>query len=305
MPPAGRSQHSVDRDAAGAALVAEAHVDGARQPAEHRVRRGDGGPVVRGRPGHRGDVGEGHRPVGVLHLRGLGVDRHGPGHQTQSGTGDREAGGGGGGGPLPGRRPAGRARASGCVAGHGPSLSSSGVDGTAAAREQRDGQDRQSGRAGCPLDPDAALRHPDREPADEVRGTRLLGVEPGVVVALERVPAGGVDADDAVQHGRLEDPAPVRDDVADPVAAGGPDDGQVAGVERRHHADAVGGDVGGPAAQLDGPQHRQPGHEQDAGKHGDDGAKTAGAGPGHADSSPGVAGPRRPDHTRGDAWTIR
>ncbi len=70
----------------------------------------------------------------------------------------------------------------------------------------------------------------------------MLHVDEVVVVALEDV-AVALGPDDPVEDDRVQQAAPVRDDLADVVAALRADDREVAGVEARLHADAVGDDV--------------------------------------------------------------
>jgi hypothetical protein len=101
----------------------------------------------------------------------------------------------------------------------------------------------------------------------------VLRVEPGVVVALERV-AAALDSDDPVHDGRLQKVAAVGHHIPYLVAAGRPHDRQVTSVEPRLHADAVGGDAAGAPTEGCGTEqhpaecqpggHRTDGQEPDA-----------------------------------------
>src|ERR1700733_489547 len=72
-----------------------------------------------------------------------------------------------------------------------------------------------------------------------------------IVLSLEGV-ATIVDRDDAVQHDLVQHGAVIRNDVPHLVLAGGAHESQVAAVEPRLHADSVGNDVGGEAADPSG-----------------------------------------------------
>ncbi len=111
------------------------------------------------------------------------------------------------------------------------------------------GQDGHRGRGVQLLQPPADPRHGEPERADELCAGDTLGVAPRVVVAAEDVAAVGGDRDDPVQDGDVQLAAAVGDDVAHPVVAHRPHQGQVAGVEPRLHADPVGDDIGGAAAE--------------------------------------------------------
>ena len=71
--------------------------------------------------------------------------------------------------------------------------------------------------------------------AEELRACRTDRVDEVVVVSLEYIPIA-VLGDDAVKHHGVEQRAPVRDDLADPVVRGGPHDREIARVEARLHA---------------------------------------------------------------------
>jgi hypothetical protein len=99
--------------------------------------------------------------------------------------------------------------------------------------------------------------------ADEQVLRGPLGVEPGVVVALEGV-AAAIDRDDAVEDGGVEVLAVVGDGVAYGVTSRGGHHDQVPGVETGLHAGAVGGDHGDDSGQHQGGGGRgAPGEQRD------------------------------------------
>jgi hypothetical protein len=117
-------------------------------------------------------------------------------------------------------------------------------------------QQRQADHADQDCGGDRRVKRGEKDPpmgkmepelADQVRPRRLHRIQEVVVVALERV-AAVVDGVDAVQHDDVQQRAVIRDDVPHLVLGRGLDEGQVAGLEPRLHADAVGDDVAGGSA---------------------------------------------------------
>jgi hypothetical protein len=117
-----------------------------------------------------------------------------------------------------------------------------------------------------------AVSDTEGELAEHVRARRTVGIGEVVVVAPGDE-AAVLDRLDAMQDDEVQRLAVVGDHVSDAVLGLGSHHREVAAVEARSHADAVGGDVAGLPADLRRGQQQPAGD----GQHDQRGADEAGA----------------------------
>ena len=119
--------------------------------------------------------------------------------------------------------------------------------------DEQEQQHRQLERLSQPIERRSEVGNRDPLATPDAARRHDLGVVLRAVVAAERVfPV--LDRNDSMEHVRVEQSAVVEDRVADRVPTLLARDHEVARMQAGLHARAVDHGVGGPAAELDGPE---------------------------------------------------